>query len=97
VKTRTGLVVLAFTPALAVFALPARDVSQMLIQPFTNENLLDGWYLSSVPIITASWKASSGNQGTVPVGRGAGKPLNLGKPPVNAQSARFYVRQTVIN
>jgi hypothetical protein len=48
-------------------------VSQLLIQPFVNYNLPGGWYLSSVPIITANWEASSGDMWTVPVGGGAGK------------------------
>ena len=33
------------------------DVSQLLIQPFLNYNLLDGLYLVSAPIITANWEA----------------------------------------
>ena len=45
-----------------------QDVSQLLIQPFVNYNLPDGLYLTSVPIITANWEASSGNKWTVPVG-----------------------------
>jgi hypothetical protein len=49
-----------------------KDVSQMVIQPFVNYNLPDGWYLSSVPLITANWEASSGNTWTVPVGGGGG-------------------------
>ena len=49
-----------------------QDVSQLLIQPFVNYNLPDGWYLVSAPIITANWEASSGNTWTVPLGGGAG-------------------------
>jgi hypothetical protein len=52
-----------------------------------NYNLPDGWYLSSVPIITADWEASSGNQWTVPVGGGVGK---LFKLPINTQLQAFY-------
>ena len=36
-----------------------QDVSQLLIQPFVNYNMADGWYLSSSPIITANWEADS--------------------------------------
>jgi hypothetical protein len=36
-------------------------VSQELIQTFANYNLPDGWYLSSLPIITANWEAPVGN------------------------------------
>jgi hypothetical protein len=66
------------------------DVSQLLIQPFVNYNLPDGWYLSSVPIITADWEASGGDTWTVPVGGGAGKLFRLGKLPVNTQLQAFY-------
>jgi hypothetical protein len=31
------------------------DLDQMLLQPFVNYNLPDGWYLVSSPIITANW------------------------------------------
>jgi hypothetical protein len=44
------------------------DVNQMLLQYFVNYNLPDGWYLSSGPIITANWKAASGQQWVVPFG-----------------------------
>jgi hypothetical protein len=67
-----------------------RDVSQLLIQPFVNYNLPNGWYLSSVPIITANWEASRGNTWTVPVGGGAGKLFRLGRLPVNTQLQAFY-------
>jgi hypothetical protein len=61
------------------------DVSAMLIQPFINYNIGDGWYLSSAPIITADWEATSGNTWTVPVGGGVGKLFRLGKLPINMQ------------
>jgi hypothetical protein len=48
-------------------------------------NLPAGWYLSSVPIITANWEASSGNTWTVPMGGGVGKLFRLGKLLVNTQ------------
>jgi hypothetical protein len=67
-----------------------RDVSQLLIQPFINYNLPDGWYLTSSPIITANWKADSGDKWTVPVGAGVGKLFRLGKLPVNIQLQALY-------
>jgi hypothetical protein len=67
-----------------------QDVSQLLIQPIVNYNLPDGWYLSSIPIITANWEADSGNRWTVPIGGGAGKILKFGKLPVNTQLQAFY-------
>ena len=38
------------------------------MQPFLNYNFPDGTYLTSSPIITADWKADSGQKYTVPVG-----------------------------
>jgi hypothetical protein len=38
------------------------DVSQPLLQPFVNYNLVGGRYLASSPIVTANWKATSGNR-----------------------------------
>jgi hypothetical protein len=66
------------------------DVSQLLIQPFLNYNFPHGWYLSSAPIITANWEASSGNKWTVPVGGGVGKLFKLDKLPINTQLQAFY-------
>lgn len=65
------------------------DVNQMLIQYFINYNLSGGWYLSSGPIITANWKASSGQQWVVPFGAGFGKIFNIGAQPFNAQVQAF--------
>ena len=67
-----------------------QDVSAMLIQPFVNYNLPDGWYLDSSPIITANWEASSGNKWTVPLGGGVGKLFKLDKLPINTQLQAFY-------
>src|SRR5580693_7205693 len=38
-----------------------RSVHQFLTQPFLDYNFSHGWYLASSPIITADWKATSGN------------------------------------
>jgi len=65
------------------------DINQMLIQYFINYNLAQGWYLVSAPILTANWKADSGNQWTVPFGAGVGKILKIGKQPINV-SAHAY-------
>jgi len=61
-----------------------KDVSQLLLQPFVNYNLADGWYLVSSPIITSDWMASSSNRWSVPVGGGFGKIFRIGSQPVNA-------------
>jgi hypothetical protein len=67
-----------------------KDVNQFLFQYFINYNLPQGWYVSSAPIITANWKADSGNKWTVPLGGGIGKIFRIGKQPVNAQVQAFY-------
>jgi hypothetical protein len=64
-------------------------VNQFLLQYFINYNLKKGWYIAWAPIITANWRAPSGNQWTVPVGGGVGRIMKLGFQPVNI-SAQFY-------
>ena len=62
-----------------------------LIQPFLNYNFAGGLYLTSSPIVTANWKASSGSQRwLVPLGGGIGKIFHLGPLPVNTQFQAFY-------
>jgi len=65
------------------------DVSAMLIQPFVNYNFGEGWYLTTSPIITANWKAASGDTWTVPLGGGIGKIFHVGRLPLNAQIAGY--------
>lgn len=65
------------------------SVNQMTLQYFLNYNLKRGWYLSSSPLITANWKASSGNVWVVPFGGGVGRIMKLGFQPVNV-TAQFY-------
>ena len=64
-------------------------VNQMLLQYFINYNMKKGWYLTSSPILTANWRADSGNIWTVPFGGGAGRIMVLGRQPVNI-TAQFY-------
>ena len=64
--------------------------NNLLFQPFVNYNLEGGTYINSVPIITASWDASSGNQWTVPLGAGIGHIFHLGRLPVNTQIGGYY-------
>ena len=65
------------------------DVNAMLVQPFVNYNLPQGWYLTSAPIITADWEADSDNRWIVPLGGGVGKIVHLGKLPLNIQLAGY--------
>jgi hypothetical protein len=64
-------------------------VNQFLLQWFVNYNMKRGWYIKSAPIITANWRATSGNVWTVPFGGGMGRIMKLGFQPVNL-SAEFY-------
>ena len=64
-------------------------VNQMLLQYFISYNMKKGWYVTSSPILTANWRASSGNVWTVPFGGGVGRIMKLGFQPVNI-SAQFY-------
>ena len=66
------------------------DVNRMLLNVFLVKQLGDGWYVNSVPIITADWTADSGDQWTVPLGLGAGRLLMLGgKFPLNVQTGLY--------
>jgi hypothetical protein len=65
------------------------SVNQMLLQYFINYNMKKGWYFTIQPILTANWKATSGNVWTVPFGGGVGRIMKLGFQPVNI-TAQFY-------
>jgi len=67
-----------------------KRIDFLQIQPFVNYNLDDGWYLTSVPIITAMWDQDSNNRWTVPLGGGFGKGFKLGKVPVSATAQAYY-------
>ncbi|MEO8507385.1 MAG: neuromedin U [Betaproteobacteria bacterium] len=64
--------------------------NNFLIQPFLNYNFPQGFYINTVPIITANWKADNGQQWTVPLGMGIGKVFHLGRLPVNTQLGAYY-------
>jgi len=68
------------------------DVNALLVQPFVNYNIKDGWYLVTAPIITGDFAATGGNHWTVPVGGGGGKLWRVGKVglPINTQLQAFY-------
>ncbi|HZX42229.1 MAG TPA: hypothetical protein VFE93_10355 [Myxococcaceae bacterium] len=72
-------------------------MSQMLIQPFINYNLDDGWYLTSSPIIIADWKADT-DKWSVPLGGGVGKILWIGQAPITPRcrpSITWLIQQSV--
>lgn len=64
-------------------------INEMWLQPFAHYNFRRGWYLASLPTITANWKASSGNVWTVPLGGGLGKHLRVGKRSMDLQLQAF--------
>lgn len=66
------------------------QVNQLLLQPFLNYNMADGWYLTTSPVITSDWNRPSDQRWTVPVGGGVGKILRIGKLPVNLQLQAYY-------
>lgn len=64
--------------------------SVMTVNPFLNYNFRGGWFVGTVPIITASWE-TPGTKWTVPVGAQAGRLIKLfGKLPVNLLAGAYY-------
>jgi len=64
-------------------------VNQMLLQYAVAYQLKKGWYVTSSPILTANWRASSRDVWTVPYGGGIGRVMKLGFQPINV-TAQFY-------
>jgi len=72
---------------------PSQRVNAMLIQPFINYNLAEGWFLTSAPIITANWEAfgnNSSDRWVIPIGGGFGKIVKTGGPPLNMSLQGYY-------
>jgi hypothetical protein len=68
----------------------SENVSQLVAQYFANYNMKKGWYLTTSPVITANWKADSGDKWTVPFGGGVGRVFQMGKQPVNLKGGVYY-------
>ncbi len=66
--------------------------NNFLLQPFVNYNFPEhpGRYLTFSPIVTANWKADSGDRWTVPLGLGIGQIVKLGMLPLNLQASGYY-------
>ncbi len=79
------------------YAGPDPQVNLSGFQPIVNYNLEDGWYLNYSPVISYNWAADSGNAWTVPVGGGIGKVFHLGKQPINAKVAAYYMVESPDN
>jgi len=57
-------------------------VNQLLVQPFVNFNIPNGWSITSSPAIAANWSARD-DKWTVPLGIGVGKVTLIGRQPVS--------------
>ena len=66
------------------------DVNQTLIQPIVTYNLPGGWFLTSVPYITANWETDGDDRWTVPIGIGVGKVHRFGAQPVSLGLTPYY-------
>jgi len=73
-----------------IWSVAGASASQMLIQYFVNYNFHGGWYVTTSPILTADWKAASGQQWVVPFGAGGGKIFRIGKLPFNGNVSAYY-------
>jgi hypothetical protein len=64
--------------------------SLLTLNPFVNYNFGDGYFVGSVPVITANWLAS-GTKWTLPVGGQFGRLIKVGgKLPVNLLIGAYY-------
>lgn len=64
--------------------------SVMTINPFANYNFGGGWFIGTVPVITASWQ-TGGAKWTLPVGAQFGRLIKVGgKLPVNLLVGAYY-------
>lgn len=70
------------------------DVNKFTFQYFLNYNIANGWYLTSSPIFSADWEASSDEQWTVPMGGGFGKLVRFGNQPVDFKLQAFSYLET---
>lgn len=66
------------------------NVSQLLVEPFINYNLENGWFLITDMVMTANWEAVSSNQWTVPLGGGVGRVFKVGDQPINSRLEAYY-------
>jgi hypothetical protein len=67
-----------------------KKIDFMQLQPFLNYNIGDGWFLTSVPIVTAMWDQDADERWTVPIGGGFGKGFKIGNVPISATTQAYY-------
>jgi hypothetical protein len=71
--------------------LAGTQYSGFTFNPFFVYNLGKGWFVGTVPIITATWPAPRNKAWTVPVGAQAGRLIKIGgKLPVNLLVGAYY-------
>jgi hypothetical protein len=66
-------------------------INQMALQPFIFYNLPQGWYVASLPIISADWTVSD-HKWTVPIGGGIGRVIPVGGMIANFRFDVYYNR-----
>jgi hypothetical protein len=64
-------------------------VDQLTLEPFVFYDLPKGWYLASVPLITADWTLPD-HKWTVPIGGGIGRVFPLGDVIANVRFDAYY-------
>jgi len=67
-----------------------KKIDFLQMQPFVNYNMGDGWFLTTVPFITAKWDESSQDRWTLPLGGGFGKGFKVANVPVSATLQAYY-------
>jgi len=67
-----------------------KSVNQLLLEPFINYNLDNGWYLITDMILTANWQVDSSNRWTIPLGGGVGKMFEIGSQKMNTKIEAYY-------
>ncbi len=70
-------------------SLTGERVNQLFVEPFVFYNLSAGWYLASLPYITADWTVPE-HKWTVPIGGGFGRVFPVGDVLVNARFEAYY-------
>jgi hypothetical protein len=65
-------------------------VNLLTVQPFVNFNMAEGWFLTTSPIVTANWKATSGDIWTIPIGGGVGKIFRIASQAMSADVQAFW-------
>jgi len=64
--------------------------NRFVLQWFLNYNFGGGWAVGSVPIVTADWKAESGQRWTIPWGLQVSKITRIAGQPVNLLAGYYW-------